>query len=70
MKIKVDDLIDTIEHDYPSFHLSMDCFWCAVVDGKITLKEAEASRWLSKEELYSVEWLPADMELIEKIRST
>ena len=69
VKIKVDDLIDTIEYDYPSFHLSMDCFWCTVVDGKIILKEAEASRWLSKEELYSVDWLPADRELIRKVRN-
>ena len=67
VKIKVGDLIDTIEYDYPSFHLSMDCFWCNVTDGEITLKEAEDARWLSKDELYSVDWLPADMELIEKL---
>lgn len=67
VKIEVGDLIDTIEYDYPSFHLSMDCFWCIVTDGEITLKEAEDARWLSKDELYSVYWLPADMELIEKL---
>lgn len=67
VKIEVGDLIDTIEYDYPSFHLSMDCFWCVVTDGEITLKEAEDARWLSKDELYSVDWLPADMELIEKL---
>ena len=67
VKIEVGDLIDTIEYDYPSFHLSMDCFWCIVTDGEITLKEAEDARWLSKDELYSVDWLPADMELIEKL---
>ncbi len=67
VKVKVGNLIDTIEYDYPSFHLSMDCFWCIVPDGKITPKEAEASRWLSKNELYSVDWLPADMGLIKKI---
>ena len=67
VKIKVGDLIDTIEYDSPSFHLSMDCFWCIVTDGEITLKEAEDARWLSKDELYSVDWLPADMELIEKL---
>lgn len=49
VKIEVGDLIDTIEYDYPSFHLSMDCFWCIVTDGEITLKEAEDARWLSKD---------------------
>ena len=67
VKIEVGDLIDTIEYDYPSFHLSMDCFWCNVTEGEITLKEAEDARWLSKDELYSVDWLPADMELTEKL---
>ena len=67
VKIEVGDLIDTIEYDSPSFHLSMDCFWCIVTDGEITLKEAEDARWLSKDQLYSVDWLPADMELIEKL---
>ena len=68
VKIEVGDLIDTIEYDYPSVHLSMDCFWCNVIGGEITLKEAEDARWLSENELYSVDWLPADMELVEKIR--
>ena len=67
VKIEVGDLIDTIEYDYSSFHLSMDCFWCNVIEGEITLKEAEDARWLSKYELFSVDWLPADMELIEKL---
>ena len=66
-KIKVYDLIDTVEYDYPDFHLSMDCFWCNVTEGEIKLKEAEDARWLSKDELYSVDWLPADMGLIEKM---
>ena len=69
VKIEVGKLIETIEYDYPSFHLSMDCFWCSVADGEIVLKEAEASRWLSKDELYSVDWLPADIALIEKIKN-
>lgn len=69
VKIEVGDLIDTIEYDYPSFHLSMDCFWCNITEGEITLKEAENARWLCKDELYSVDWLPADMELIEKIEA-
>ena len=67
VKIEIGDLIDTIEYDYSSFHLSMDCFWCNVTEGEITLKEAEDARWLSKDELYSVDWLPADMELTEKL---
>lgn len=68
-EIAVYDLIDTIEYDYPNFHLSMDCFWCETVSGKLILKEAEAAKWLSKEELDSVPWLPADSTLIEKIRA-
>ena len=66
--IVVGDLIDTIEYDYPDFHLSMDCFWCEIVSGKLELKEHEAARWLTKESLDSVDWLPADQALIEKIR--
>lgn len=65
--IQVGDLIDTIEHDYPTFHLSMDCYWCDIVEGELKLLEAESARWLSKEELYDVKWLPADILLIEKI---
>lgn len=66
-EIKVGDLIDTVEYDYPNFHLSMQCFWCEVVSGKLTLLEAEDARWLTKESIGSVEWLPADKELVEKI---
>jgi len=69
VEIAVGELIDTIEYDYPTFHLSMDCFWCEIVSGKIVLKEAEAARWLTRETLDSVEWLPADITLIEKIRA-
>ena len=65
--IKVGDLIDTIEYDYPTFHLSMDCFWCEVVDGTIKLLEAEDAKWLTKDTLYDVQWLPADITLISKI---
>lgn len=68
-KIQVGELIDTIEYDYPAFHLSMDCFWCEVVSGNLVLKEHEAARWLTSDELDSVEWLPADVTLIEKIRA-
>lgn len=66
-QIRVGELIDTIEYDYPEFHLSMDCFWCEIINGNLVLKEHEAARWLDKENLYSVEWLPADLSLIEKI---
>ena len=66
--IDVEELIDTIEYDYPTFHLSMDCFWCEVKSGELNLLEAEAAKWLTKDELDSVEWLPADITLIDKIR--
>lgn len=67
-EIAVGELIGTIEYDYPNFHLSMDCFWCDVIRGDFVLKEHESARWLDKESLYSVEWLPADVSLIEKIK--
>lgn len=66
-EIKVGKLIDTIEYDYPAFHLSMDCFWCEIVKGELVLKEHEAARWLTREQLGEVEWLPADVTLIEKV---
>ena len=65
-EIQVGKLIDTIEYDYLSFHLSMDCFWCKIMQGGLELKEHEAARWLSKEELYSVDWLPADVGVVER----
>ena len=68
--IAVGELIKTVEYDYPAFHLSMDCFWAEVTNGELILKEAEAAKWLSKEELDSVDWLPADLELVERIRET
>ena len=67
-EIKVGELIDTIEYDYPTFHLSMDCFWAEVITGQLELKEAEAAKWLTKDQLESVAWLPADIILIDKIR--
>ena len=67
-EIKVGELIDTIEYDYPTFHLSMDCFWAEVITGHLVLKEAEAAKWLTKEQLDSEDWLPADVTLIDKIR--
>ena len=62
-------LIDTVEYDYPGFHLSMDCFLCRLKSENIVLKEHEAARWLDKSSLYDVEWLPADLGLIEKIKT-
>ena len=67
-EISVGDLIDTIEYDYPTFHLSMDCFWAKIVSGDLVLKEHEAAKWLTNDELDSVDWLPADITLIDKIR--
>ncbi len=68
-EILVGELIDTIEYDYPTFHLSMDCFWAEIVSGDLVLTEHEAAKWLTKGELGSVEWLPADITLIDKIRA-
>lgn len=68
-EITVGELIDTIEYDYPTFHLSMDCFWAEIVSGDLVLKEHEAAKWLTKEELDSVDWLPADITLIDKIKA-
>ena len=67
-EIEVGDLIDTIEYDYPNFHLSMECYWAKVISGDLVLKEHAAAKWLDKDELDSVEWLPADITLIEKIK--
>ncbi|MCR5202874.1 MAG: (deoxy)nucleoside triphosphate pyrophosphohydrolase [Lachnospiraceae bacterium] len=67
-EIEVGELIDTIEYDYPTFHLSMDCFWCEIVKGDLVLTEHEAARWLTKDELSDVDWLPADITLIDKVR--
>lgn len=68
-EIKVGELIDTVEYDYPDFHLSMDCFWCEVVSGDLVLLEAQEARWLTKDELDSVKWLPADLGLVKRIRT-
>lgn len=66
-EIAVGELIDTVEFDYPTFHLSMDCFWCQLIRGDLELLEAAEARWLTKETLKSVEWLPADLALVDKI---
>lgn len=66
-EISVGELIDTIEYDYSTFHLSMDCFWCEMVKGNLVLKEHEAAKWLTKDQLDFVEWLPADIEIVNKL---
>ncbi len=66
-EIRVGELIDTVEYDYPEFHLNMKCFWAEVVEGKLVLKEHEAARWLCADELFGVDWLPADLALVEEI---
>ena len=67
-EVEVVELLDVVEYDYPNFHLSMDCFICKIKSGDLVLKEHEAAKWLTKETLGSVEWLPADLVLVEKIR--
>ena len=67
--IEVGELIDTIEYDYPTFHLSMNCYWAKIVSGNLNLKEVSASKWLTREQLDSVDWLPADITLISTIKN-
>ena len=67
VEVNVGDLIDTIEYDYPAFHLSMKCYVCTIAGGSPHLLEHEAARWLSADQLDSVAWLPADITLIPKI---
>lgn len=69
-EINVGDQIETVEYDYPEFHLSMQCFWCNVVSGRLTLLEAEDARWLTKDTIESVDWLPADKELVQRIKES
>jgi len=69
-EIEVGELLDTIEYDYPTFHLSMKCFWSSIVSGDLVLKEHEAARWLTKDEIFDVEWLPADISLVGKIKES
>ena len=68
-EISVGELIDTVEYDYPTFHLSMDCFWCEIVKGDLVLKEHKAATWLDEESISSVNWLPADKELVNKVKN-
>lgn len=68
IEIEVGELFDTIEYDYPSFHLTLHCFFCTIRSGEVVLKEHESAKWLTKESLDSVDWLPADVGLIEKLK--
>ena len=68
VEIEVGELLHTVEFDYPTFHLTMHCFVCALVSGELELKEHQAAKWLTKETLDSVEWLPADVEVAEQVR--
>ena len=69
-EIEVENLLETVEYDYPAFHLSMDCFWATVKKGTLKLKEASDARWLTKQELNSVAWLPADRLILSKIEDS
>ena len=68
-EIAIGELVETIEYDYPTFHLSMDCFWCEVIKGDLVLKEHQAARWLDQNSLSEVEWLPADIALIDRLQN-
>ena len=67
--ILVEEYIDTIEYDYPTFHLSMNCYFCKLISGELTLKEADDARWLTKDTIDDVKWLPADITILEKIKN-
>lgn len=67
--IKIERLVQTVEYDYPAFQLKMHCFWCSIENGSLTLKEHEAAKWLGKEQLDSVDWLPADRIVVNTIRT-
>ena len=66
-RIVVESFVQTVEWDYPKFHLTMHCYWCRVDSGSLTLKEHEAARWLNREQLESVDWLPADRAVVERL---
>lgn len=66
-EIEVGNLLDVVEYDYPEFHLTMHCFICKIKSGDLILKEHEAAKWLTRDSLYTVDWLPADLGLIKKL---
>ena len=69
LQIDVNELLEAIEYDYPTFHLSMACFICSINSGKVILKEHESAQWVNSEQIDSLNWLPADQLLLEKIKS-
>lgn len=69
-EIEVDELLTTVEYDYPKFHLTMHCYLCTIISGDLSLLEHEDARWLAIDELDSVKWLPADKDVIEKLSTT
>ena len=69
-RVVIERLVTTVEWDYPKFHLTMHCYWCHINSGTLTLKEHEAARWLAKDELESVKWLPADLQIINLLKSS
>lgn len=69
-RIEVEQLFETIDYDYPDFHLTMHCYICKIESGKLTLKEHEAARWLTKEQLSSIDWLPADRSIIGHLKES
>lgn len=66
--ILVEEYIDTIEYDYPTFHLSMNCYFCKLISGELTLIEADDARWLTKDTIDDVNWLPADITILDKVK--
>ena len=66
-EISVGDFLTSVEYDYPKFHMTMDCFMCSIISGRLTLLEHEASRWLAADELWQVKWLPSDIRVIEEL---
>ncbi len=67
--VEVGELFDHVEYEYAAFHLSMDCFMCSIIEGEPVLNEHEAARWLSAETIDTVAWLPADLSIIEKLKT-
>lgn len=65
--IEVGEHLCTVDHDYPKFHITMHCYICSIIDGALTLLEHEAARWLKREELWTVEWLPADVDVVKAL---
>ena len=68
--ITIDKFLCTTDYDYPSFHLTMHCYLCSIISGEIELREHKSARWLTVEALDSVEWLPADKEVVEKLKTS